>query len=327
MNFDMTSFLQESSYLLIAVLLFILGIAGLFFRVSFNSMLPTVFRREELVDVNNYIEGADAISTLIGPSMAGLSLAYIGASWTLAFDAVSFFISFITLYFITYTFFSNKNESENDRNLISNTNNKIFQGIKYLFGNNAQKLLTLTQFTLYFAGSSVGFLVLVLAKEELNLNSAMTGIILSCAGIGNIIGVFLLDKLKGMSWTKLLGTIILMSSLGVVLLALSRTFFFCCAGMFLFDGALSMAFVLYGTARQAITPNRVLARVNSAGVILSSGTILLTTPTISSFAEFNGSKLPLILCAIVMVITAAAFLFYPLSNQSIKDLKPLEIDN
>ncbi|MEN8702161.1 MFS transporter [Bacillus infantis] len=57
---------------ILAICLLVLGAAGLFYRVSLGAMLPSIVGRDQLVRAHNYIEGADAVSTLAGPVMAGL---------------------------------------------------------------------------------------------------------------------------------------------------------------------------------------------------------------------------------------------------------------
>jgi hypothetical protein len=325
------AFFDNLTLPIIGGLLFLLGMASLFFRVAFNSMLPAVFGRERLVDVHNSFEGADAVSTLIGPILAGLSISFIGAAWTLSIDALSFLLSFLTILFITYSFDPIEKEKKSQESIEGTKKLKgsfleAFDGIKYLLGNKIQRLLTLTQFTLYFSTISVGLLVLVLTKQELELNATLVGIVFSSAGLGNLLGVVVMAKVKQIGWGKLLGSIFMVSSLGVFLITISSSFGIFCIGMFLFDGALSMAFVLYGTARQSITPDRLLARVGSAGVIVSSGTILFATSVSSTLAEFIGSRIPLGITSALIFTTGLFYIFNRSLDKPISKVKPIELE-
>ncbi|RJO94822.1 MFS transporter [Exiguobacterium sp. RIT452] len=314
----------------ISILMFVSGIANLFFRVSFNSMLPSIFGREKLVDVHNSIEAADAVSTLLGPILAGTSIALLGAVWTMSIDAFSFLLSFLSVLFITYNFkmFASKvdNDTRSPSKSISSKSEWIL-GIKYIFSNKIQVLLTFTQVTLYFLTVGVGFLTLILTKEVNELSAFEIGVIFSGAGVGNIVGVLIMNKVKKYSWKNLSITLFFVSAVGVLLVALSKEFIVATLGMFLYDGALSMIFVLYSTARQASTHDHLLARVSSAGVLISSSTILLST-TISSFiAEYYGPQNALWICIALLFITAVLYTRLAVPKLTISELKPEKSEN
>ncbi|WP_433742303.1 hypothetical protein [Falsibacillus pallidus] len=55
-----------------------------------------------MVKANSYLEGADAISTLLGPVLAGITLSTAGVAWVLGTDAISYLISFLGLIFLSY---------------------------------------------------------------------------------------------------------------------------------------------------------------------------------------------------------------------------------
>ncbi|TMW70377.1 MFS transporter [Alteribacter natronophilus] len=82
--------------------LLILGASGLFFRVSFGAMVPGVVGRDRLIEAHNSFEGADAVSTLIGPFLAGIVLTFYGAAAVLTIDAATYLISFLGILFLTY---------------------------------------------------------------------------------------------------------------------------------------------------------------------------------------------------------------------------------
>lgn len=313
------------SITVISILMFISGIANLFFRVSFNSMLPSIFGREKLVDVHNSIEAADAVSTLLGPILAGASIALIGAVWTISIDALSFLLSFLSVMFITYNFKTFRNKVDSDAKMSSQSVSNKYEwilGIKYIFSNRTQILLTITQVTLYFLTVGVGLLTLILTKESNGLSAFEVGVIFSGAGVGNIVGVLIMNKVKKYSWKNLSITLFVVSAIGVLLVALSKEFILATIGMFLYDGALSMIFVLYSAARQASTHDHLLARVSSAGVLISSSTILIAT-TISSFiAEYYGAQNALWVCITLLFTTAILYTKLAKSKVTISELKP-----
>ncbi|ASN06967.1 MFS transporter [Virgibacillus necropolis] len=294
-------YIDQFNVMVISSILFITGIAGLFFTISINSLLPGIAGRKRLVEAYNYLEAADAVSTLIGPLLAGFALTAIGAAATLGIDAFSFLLSFIGIACLTIREkVSNKNQQSTEKGSWK----QVLVGLKLLFSTKIQRFITLNLAVLNFSTHSVSLLAIVYANQVLGLTAAETGILLSGAGAGNIVGIFLMHRVKDMHWNKLYGTILVVSGLGVMLIAISSTLWSAFAGMFLFDGALSMAFVINGAARQTITSDSFLARVSSGGILLAGIVVIIAIGFAGVVAELINPVLALSLCAVLLLVNS-----------------------
>jgi hypothetical protein len=324
---------------IIALVLLFTELASLLFRISFHAMLPTIVGRKKLLEAHNYLEGADAISTFIGPMLAGLTFAVLGATGTLAMDTLAIFISFITITMVQYgenvvrkseTHFENRSETQSQNQSESDEHKatkwrQTLQGMKYLVGNDIQKLLTLNHGILSFTTVSVTLLVIILAQQGLDLKVEETGLLFSAAGLGNIVGVYLISKLKRLPWGFLLSTLLMISSIGVLILTFAQSLVWALIGMFVFDGALSMAFVVHGSVRQAITPDHLLARISSTGFIISGVAGMVGNVYAGGVAELLDPRLALSFCAILLMV-GAIFTFKNRSDhQPIEKIEPIEL--
>lgn len=95
--------------------------------------------------------------------------------------------------------------------------------------------------------------------------------------------------------------------------------------MFLFDGALSMAFVINGSARQAITPDRLLSRISSGGIVISGFVSILGNLYAGGAAEVLNPRIALGFCSLrlLLIIVVCITLNLKLRN-SLEDVEPLE---
>ncbi|WP_404451375.1 MFS transporter [Virgibacillus necropolis] len=294
-------YIDQFNIFVISSILFITGIAGLFFTISVNTILPGIAGRKRLVEAHNHMEAADAISTLIGPLLAGFVLTAIGAAATLGIDAFSFLLSFIGIACLTIK------EKVPEKNLQANKKDswkQILYGIKLLFSTKIQQFITLNHMVLNFSTHAISLLAIVYANQVLGLTATQTGILLSGAGAGNIVGIFLMNRVKYMYWNKLYGTILFVSGVGVILIALSPNMWSAFAGMFLFDGALSMAFVINGAARQTVTSDIFLARVSSGGFLLAGIVIITANGYAGIVAELFNPVLALLVCAVILLVNS-----------------------
>lgn len=130
------------------------------------------------------------------------------------------------------------------------------EGFKYLVSNPQQIFCTVSICILSFSTVFIVLTVIIHSNLHMNLSAQYTGILLSSAGIGNILGVFILSKFKNANWIPFLSILMFISGIGVFLISSTNNFWVACLGMLIFDGALSMAFVIHSSVQQAITPTK-----------------------------------------------------------------------
>ncbi|WLR42053.1 MFS transporter [Bacillus carboniphilus] len=171
---------DEFNILIICSILFISGMAGLFFKISLNSITPQIAGRDRLIEAHNYLEGADAVSTLVGPLLAGLMLSTIGAAATLGIDALTFLLSFLSICALRFI----EKEPINQAELKEKSSLKEgLAGINLLFSTKIHRFISFNHTVLNFTTHAVVLLVVITAKQHLQLSPTQTGILLSGAGI------------------------------------------------------------------------------------------------------------------------------------------------
>lgn len=303
--------------------LLILGATGLFFKVSFGAMVPGVVGRERLVSAYSYFEGADAISTFIGPVMAGLVLSSYGVATVLTIDALTYFVSLLGILFLT---FKENNRKSTGKQPARKSYILSLKGIKYLFANYYQTFISIQHAILNFTTTAMTLSIIIYTSQTLNFIEWQTGMVLSAAGIGNLVGVFLLNKINQFSWKILYAGLMLVSSSGVLLILFTNELILIMLGMFLFDGALSMAFVVNGSARQAVTPDGYLARIGGGGILLAGLVAMGGNLFSGSIAESNDPQISLAFCAFLLIVATLISLFFKFGNKPLDKLIPIEFE-
>ena len=72
---------------------FVVGTLTVFFDVAYQSYLPSLVSRDQLVDGNSKLEVSRSAASLAGPGIAGVLVAAITAPYAILVDAISFFVS------------------------------------------------------------------------------------------------------------------------------------------------------------------------------------------------------------------------------------------
>src|SRR3954447_11951556 len=76
---------------------FVSGVLTVFFDVAYQSYLPVLVLRDELVEGNAKLTISDSAATVAGPSIAGALIDLVGAPLAVIADAATFGVSALTL--------------------------------------------------------------------------------------------------------------------------------------------------------------------------------------------------------------------------------------
>lgn len=312
-----------TSLFVIGPILFFMGLVELMLNISFSAMVPKIVGRQRLLSANNSLEAADAIVTLIGPALGGIILAKYGPNISLTICGSLLLVSMLFMSLIKYR---NVRKETDDKPMKGKQKLKSFirdsqEGVKYLYANGAQIVSTISALVLGFSTSFIVLSVTIHSKYTLHFSEEYIGILLSCAGIGNVVGVLIMNKFKNANWLYLLSTLMIISSFGILLL-ISNSFITMCFGMIIFDGALSMAFVVQITVQQGITPDYLIARVRSSIYVFGGIAAMIATILSGLISEWN-STAALAVGALVLLVNGLFIFKYKSQGVAMDKISPI----
>ncbi len=267
------------------------GILTLFFDVAYQSYLPSLVNRQNLVEGNSKLEISRAISTIAGPGLAGVFIKLLTAPITIILDALSFLISAFFIWQI-----KTQEPEPAPRPQGRNVWHEVYEGLGVVFGNRMLRSIAGCTSTSNLFGS-MGFVVLLLfMKRELLIDEAVIGLIFGIGSVGALIGALSSQKIVkrfGVGPTiigsalafGLAGLLIPLASVGglaaIVLLTVSQ----------FISGIENVVYnVNQVSLRQAITPDRLQGRMNASMRFLVWGTI----PIGSLVGGFLGEQIGLL---------------------------------
>ncbi|WP_368901934.1 hypothetical protein [Oceanobacillus oncorhynchi] len=111
--------------------------------------------------------------------------------------------------------------------------------MKILIANPQQLISTLAMAILAFTTIFITLTIIFYARITLELSEGFIGVLLSSAGIGNIVGIFLINKFKNLNWVLLMSFLLIISGIGILMITATNAFIMMCLGMAVFDCALS----------------------------------------------------------------------------------------
>jgi len=240
------------------------GVGTVFFDVSYQSYLPALISRADLVEGNSKLQVTGSIAQMVGPALAGLLIQFLGAARAVAADAASFLVSVISLWWIRRPEPTPQPAGEAGRRGFMS---EMWEGIHFVFGNPTIWKIAGSTSTSNL-GSNIFFAVfLIFVYRTLHLTPGIIGIVFAVGAIGGLLGAL------SASWIAArigLGPTLFASmvagGLANVLVPIAQ---FGYAVPLLLASEAIVFFVLpvYNinqvSLRQAITPDRVQGRMNA----------------------------------------------------------------
>jgi MFS family permease len=260
------------------VVAFLAGTLEVFFDVAYQSYLPSIVERDELVEGNSKLELSRAGSSVAGPTVAGFLVELIRAPFAIAFDALSYLGAALFIGIIR-----RGEAGPVPHDPAEGKRPSMWQearaGVGYVFSNPYLRSIAACTATFNLFGNiSAVILILYLnGKEGLELSPATIGLILALGNIGVIAGALTSGRLA-----KAIGigpTIIISAVLGglatfsVPLAPPDDPFWFLVVGGLILGYSIVAYNVNQVGLRQAITPDRMLGRMNATMRLIVWGTI------------------------------------------------------
>ena len=290
---------------------FLVGIATVFFDVAYQSYLPSLVERQQLIDGNAKLEISRAAAQLGGPGLAGIVINFLRAPAALAFDAVSFVGSALFIFRIR------KQEQAPTRDSASpRMREELREGLRYVLGHPFLKNIAACTALFNFFGSLGAAVLLVFARRELHLSPLAIGLALTLSNVGPLLAAFNANRISSRFGVG--RTIIGASILGGPMFLLipfapeGNAALALLIPAFVFGGLANVIYnVTQVSLRQAITPERIQGRMNSVMRFIVWGTIPLGGLAGGALASQIGLKQTLIVSGIGCCLPFLPVLFSP----------------
>ncbi len=254
---------------------FLAGTLKLVFDLASTSFLPALIGREDLVDGNAKLQMSASVTEAGGRALGGILVRLVTAPLAIAFDAFSFLISALFAYRIRVSETHALVEGERDTSVWR----EMGEGMRVLMRTPPIRAMTISS-TIGSGGSAVQQTVFALyLTNELTLGPIWFGVVLGILGAAAFVGTFLAgpaERRFGPGPALIVGSFFWGGG-GVLLALVSPMMAFMLPLLVLAQVSTgigrSIASINQISLRQAITPDRLLGRVNASRRLLVFGII------------------------------------------------------
>ena len=166
---------------------FVSGCLTVFFDVAYQSYLPVLVERDQLVDGNSKLETSRSAAAVVGPGVAGTLIGLIGAPVAIAIDAVSYLASasFLVLIGRAEPRLERARAADGTR---TSVRAEAAEGLRYVLGNPFLRAIAASSaLSNLFTNIALSIYILFLVRE-LEFTPGMLGLVFSIASLGLLTG-------------------------------------------------------------------------------------------------------------------------------------------
>jgi len=291
---------------------FVTGVCTVFFDVAYQSYLPSLVGRDQIVEGNSKLETSRSAAQIAGPGLAGVLVAVLTAPVAILADAVSFLISALFLARIR------QQEEPPLREARASLRAELVEGLRYVLGHTFQRGIVAAVALSNFFGNIVYSIVLVYAVRELGLSAATIGVVFALGNVGTLVAALTARRISdrfGVGRT-IVGASLLFGPgtllIGVAPKELAIPFFV--ASGFVVGFGVIVFNVTAISLIQAITPDRLLGRANASRRFVVWGVIPIGGLIGGALASTIGLRETIVVGAIGSLFAVIPILVSPIRS-------------
>ncbi len=240
------------------------GALTIFSDVAYFAYVPSLLPGDQLLDGNSKVAASNSVAEIGAFGIAGVLVQALTAPIAVLVDAFSFLISSV------FTFFIRKPEEPIERPKESTSlRAEVSEGLSAIRERSVLSVLGASEVMVSFSFSVYGAVYMLFVTKELGFEPAVLGLIFAVGGVSSLIGSLFAGRSArriGAGPTIAFGRMALGAFMLLLPVAQDAAIV---AGAFLIgqqlgDGFWTAADVNDMTIRQAVTPRRLLGRVNAA---------------------------------------------------------------
>src|SRR3954469_5520395 len=258
---------------------FVNGCLTVFFDVAWQSYLPSVVERDQLVEGNSKLQITQSAAQILGPGIAGILIGALRAPFAMVLDSISYVVSAIFVFWIRRPEPPVEVHDEAVHGPKPSMRQEVSAGLRYVLGHKWLRSIAATTGTSNFFGNVFGAILILYLTQERNLSAQAIGFAFSIGAIGFLVGALVTGRLTGRLGV---GRMLVLSAFGFSLSGLPVAI----APDELIAPAVALSGILGGfcgvawninqvSLRQAITQPRMQGRMNATMRFIVWGTIPL----------------------------------------------------
>ena len=294
------------------------GILTVFFDVAYRSYLPHMVGRDNLVEANASLEAVGQTIHIAAPAVAGQLIRLFTAPAVLVVNALTMAASALFIVRIR------RREARPARSASARLLPEVAEGVRLVFGHRLLRPIAIASTTLNLFLSVSGAMQVFFLRRVLEAGPVTIGGVFSALGIGGLAGALTARRIAGRVGQ---GRAIWMAAafpapfgLFSPLAELGWRLWLGVAGAALAWGGVVVYNVIQVSVRQAMTPERLLGRMNATMRFMTWGVVPIGSVLGAALGEWLGAR-----AALVVGVLGTCLAFLPLVLSPLRTMRTPQV--
>ncbi|HEX6543658.1 MAG TPA: MFS transporter [Ktedonobacterales bacterium] len=166
------------------------SVCSVVFDIAYPSYLPTLLRRDELVEGNGKLESSAALAEVTGWGIAGVLVQAAGAPLAMLMDAATFVLSAVSIAAIRAR--EPRPASSHERQHMAQ---EVAQGLRFVGADPLRRALAGAGAIDTLFGNALGTLIVLYLARDLHLAPVVMGAIFAVGGVSAFAGALLVTRI------------------------------------------------------------------------------------------------------------------------------------
>jgi len=172
---------------LLVGIVFVVGMCSVVSDIGSAAILPSLVRREELIEGNSKLEISSSVSNIGGMTVGGVAIQALSAPAVALAGVVTSLLAAFSTFRITRR---HEPPPEGEQSILT----EMSGGLRFVLGNVGVRTLAATSFLINFFAFVIEPVFLLFITRTLALPPALIGVILAMTGVGSLVGALVAER-------------------------------------------------------------------------------------------------------------------------------------
>jgi DHA3 family macrolide efflux protein-like MFS transporter len=255
-------FVQRADQLYILYIVsFVMVTVGLFFNPARNAVIPNMVSGEILLTANALIQASQIIAVILGASIAGLVIGWLGPNFAFVFDSFSFAVSAATIATMNIPPLNSKPGKTESRVIW----NQLLEGLLFIKRSFPLRHVMITTAVATLGFGAIMVLGIVYLREELGIGAEGFGFLYAFQGLGVVIGGAIIGRFASNAYSnRVVGGCMVVLGLAIMAFAVAPSYPLVLVAVAIVGLSIVAARAALATLTQRLVPDEKRGRVGSA---------------------------------------------------------------
>ena len=297
-------FVQRTDQLYILYIVsFVMVTVGLFFNPARNAVIPNIVGGETLLTANALVQASQYIAIILGASIAGLIIGWLGPAFAIVFDSFSFAVSAAAIATTTIPPLNPKPSRTRSRVIW----NQLVEGLLFIKRNSSLLHVIITTAVATLGFGAIMVLGIIYLGQVLGIGPEGFGFIYAFQGLGVVIGGAMIGRFaSNVRTNRIVGGCMMSLGLAIIAFAMVPNYPLVLAAVAIIGLSIVVARAALATLTQRLVPDEKRGRVESAVAMVIGASTSASMVLSGVFGDLIGVQAVFIAAGVITIVAGVA---------------------